>query len=171
VLYLPEDPEFAAYESHHLWFLGILLAECGELAAMPEDAETPKELDWLAQLPADCRYEIEEAECALVYVSPSGYTATLWDATGGEDLDMDVIDRMETFWAVFLVDDAGPRLLSDYSILDENITDSEREALLKRTQDELPDRLLAGEFDREITSPIPVPEYLFDVENLREFDI
>jgi hypothetical protein len=93
--------------------------------------------------------------------------ATLWDATGGED---DVTGE-ETFWAVFLVDDAGPRLLTEYSILTDDMTEPEREALLKRTQDELPDRLLAGEFDREIITPVSVPEYLFDVENLKEFDV
>jgi hypothetical protein len=169
VLYLPEDPEFAAYESRHLWFLGVLLAECGELAAMPEDAETPVALDWLSQLPTDCRYEIEEAECGLAYVGANGYTATLWDATGGEDDATDTTGE-ETFWAVFLVDDAGPRLLAEYSILTDDLTDTEREALLKRTQDELPDRLLAGEFDRPVT-PIAIPGYLFDVENLKEFDL
>jgi hypothetical protein len=166
-IYLPEDPEFEAYESRHLWFLGVLLAECGELAAMPEDAETPAALDWLALLSMACRCEMEEAECSLAYVGKNGYTATLWDATGGEDLEE--INSAETFWAMFLVDDAGPRLLSEYSILDEDMAPEDREALLRRAQTELPDRLLSGEFDRPIT-PVPIPEYLFDVENLREFN-
>jgi hypothetical protein len=167
VLYLPEDPEFSLYESRHLWFLGVLLAECGELAAMPEDAQTPPALDWLAQLPVSCRYEMEEAECSLAYVSELGYVATVWDAIGGGDLD-DLESTEETFWAVFIVDDAGARLLAEYSILDEEMHSETREVLLQKTRDELPDRLIAGDFTRPIT-PVSVPEYLFDVENLKEF--
>ena len=176
MFYLPDDPEFDAYEKKHLWFLGVLLAECGELREMPDDAEVPLALNWMLQLPETCRWEIEEAECSLVYANEkSGYIATIWDATGeiGEIGEISKIGEIETegesVWALFIVDDSGPRLLSEYSLLDPTMPEKEKEALLLRATSEIQDRLESGDFDREIIS-LTIPDYLFAVENLREFE-
>jgi hypothetical protein len=149
-----EEPEFAAGEARHRWFLNVMLADYGELSAAPDDAEIPDPLNWLLLVPSDQRYDFEEVECSLVYVSPDGtYTATVWDATGEEDYP----------WAVFWVDDFGPRLLREYSLLSEETTAEEQEAVLRRAADEIPDRAERGEFTRS-GEPITVPEWLMAEE-------
>jgi hypothetical protein len=157
MFFLPDEPEFAFHEARHLWFLGVLLAECGELAAMPPDAEVPSTLNWMRQVPFDRQFDVEEAECALVFVGEDGYSATVWDATGENDDP----------WAVFLVDDYGARLLSEYSVFDEDASEEERNAKLLAASTTLQDRLQSGEFTRTGT-PVSIPDYLFDVENLIE---
>jgi hypothetical protein len=107
MLFTPDDPEFAAYEAQHRWFEHVLLATWNELE-VPE--EVPVALDWLAVLPPGTDLDIEEVECSLAYVGESGYTATIWDASGVED---------DLPWAVFLVDDFGARLLAEYSLFEE----------------------------------------------------
>jgi hypothetical protein len=145
-----EEPEFAAAEARYKWFLNIMLADYGELSAMPEDTEVPDTLNWLLMVPPDQRYDFEEAECSLVYVSPDGsYTGTLWDATGEEDIP----------WAVFWVDDFGPRLLPDYSLFDEEATEEEKEAVLRRAAEEIPEKAERGEFTRA-GKTIYIPDWL-----------
>ena len=101
-------------------------------------------------LPEDPRYDLESVECSIAYENDAtGYAATVWDASGEDDLP----------WAVVLVDDFGARLLSEYSLLDEDADEETLEALLAKAAVELPKRLLAGEFDREGT-PLEIPEWL-----------
>ena len=143
----PSEPEFARLEARHGWFPRVLLAEYGEIDA---PGEIPEGLNWLLLLPAARRYDFEDAECGLACVSPDGgYACTVWDVSGEENDP----------WAVFVVDDFGARLLPEYSILDEETTDAEREDRLRRAADELPDRLEAGEFRRG-GAAIVVPAWL-----------
>lgn len=146
----PEAPEFARLEARHGWFPAVLLHEYGEQAGAPADTETPAALNWTEQVPITRRYDFDEAECSLAYTASSnGYRCTVWDVTGEEDDP----------WAVFLVDDFGARLLPEYSVFDEDLSDSEREAILSRSANELPERLERGEFDRTGT-PLTIPEWL-----------
>ena len=153
-----EEPEFAAAEACHRWFPNTLLADYGELSAAPPDTEVPGALNWLLMVPPDRRYDFEEVECGLVYISPDGaYAATIWDATGEEDDP----------WAVFWVDDFGPRLLTEYSLFDDEMTDEAREAILQRAADEIPQRAERGEFIRS-GEPLAIPSWLMaetDEEN------
>ena len=149
MLYTPDDPEFSDHEAHHRWFEHVLMAAWNEIAV---EGELPETLDWPLLLPPGREFDIEEVECSLVYVGESGYTATFWDATGVED---------DLPGAFFLVDDFGARLLSEYSLFDgeDGPEDGALEAILQRALDELPDRLLAGEFDRT-GEPLAVPDWL-----------
>jgi hypothetical protein len=149
-----EEPEFAAAEARHRWFPNVMLADYGELSAAPEDTEVPDALNWLLMVPPERRYDFEDAECSLVYVSPDGsYTATLWDATGEDDDP----------WAVFWVDDFGPRLLTEYSLFDEEASEEEQESVLRRAAEEIPEKAERGEFTRT-GEPIEIPDWLMDEE-------
>lgn len=145
-LYTPDDPRFADFEAHFSWFETVLLAECGELI---DEDETPAALNWLALLPPSLALEIETVECGLAWESPGGYRATIWDASGAEDLP----------WATFAADDFGVRLLPAYCLLAEDGTPEALDAILARAAAELPTRLAQGEFDRA-GEPIPIPEWL-----------
>jgi hypothetical protein len=149
-LYLPDDPEFAALEARHRWFESVLLATFGELTT---DDDPPEALDWLELLPAGRRLDIEEVECSLAFVADDGYTATVWDATGDGDDP----------WAVFLIDDFGPRLLAEYSVFDEDADDAARDAVLAHASEALPERLLLGALTRTGT-PVPIPAWLAEPE-------
>lgn len=149
-LYTPEDPEFATLEARHAWFDAVLQAECGELEGSDDGA--PEGLNWLSLAPTARALDIAETECSLAWVAPSGYTCTVWDVTGDED---------DPLWAVFLVDDAGPRLLSDLSTFDEDADDAAVDALLEKGARELPDRLLSGAYDRD-APPQQIPDWLRD---------
>ncbi|MBC8103050.1 MAG: hypothetical protein H7Z41_10740 [Cytophagales bacterium] len=145
-----EEPEFADGEARHRWFVNVVLADYGELESAPKDTEVPNELNWLLLVPPDRRYDFEDVECGMVYLSPDGaYTATVWDASGEDDEP----------WGVFWVDDFGPRLLPEYSVFREEATEEEREAVLRRAADEIPDRAERGEWTRTGT-PVAVPDWL-----------
>ena len=146
-----EEPEFARLEQRHGWFPRVMLAEYGEAEEDPPE-EIPVALDWLRLVPSTRRYDFEDVECGLAYVSAGGdYACTVWDVSGEEDDP----------WAVFVVDDFGARLLPEYSTFDEDATEEERAAVLRRAGDELPARLEAGELARSGT-PLDVPPWLGD---------
>ena len=157
MLFTPDDPEFAALESRHRWFEHVLLASWNEIE-VPD--ETPVELDWPTVLPPGSEFDIEEVECSLAYVSSSGYTATIWDASGVED---------DLPWAVFLVDDFGARLLMEYSLFEgeEEVPATALEEVLALAERELPDRLLSGELDRSL-EPVIIPAWLLNPIFLEE---
>lgn len=143
----PDEPEFARLEARHRWFPRVLPIEYGEIDA---PGEIPEGLNWLLPLPAARRYDFEDVECGLAYVAPDdGYACTVWDVSGEQDDP----------WAVFVVDDFGARLLPEYSIFDEEATDAERAARLRRAADEIPGRLEAGEFRRG-GAAIVLPDWL-----------
>lgn len=146
-LYTPDDPEFASLEARHRWFDAVLQAECGELLGDEDGA--PAALNWLDLVPPSRALDLVECECSLAYVGDSGYACTIWDATGEEDEP----------WAVFVVDDAGPRWLSEYSLFDEDADEAALEATLEKASAELPARLEAGDFDRP-APPVPIPDWL-----------
>lgn len=149
MLFTPDDPEFAALEARFRWFEHVLLASWNEI----ETPDTlPDTLHWLGLLPDGSELDIEDVECSLAYQSDSGYTATVWDASGVED---------DLPWAVFLVDDLGARFLPEYSLFDgeDELPESALEDVLAKAERELPDRLLAGEFDRS-GEPLPIPGWL-----------
>lgn len=144
----PDEQGFIGLEERFSWFSGVLEVEYGEREA---DKEVPEPLNWLRLLPEELYWDIDEAECVLALEDKTrGYACTVWDASGEEDIP----------WAVFLVDDSGPRLLSEYSVLTTDASEETVEEALRRAQEELPDRLLAGEFTRA-EETIPVPEWLY----------
>jgi hypothetical protein len=146
----PEEPEFASLEARDSWFVSVMLAEYGELEGVASDIEMPAELDWLLATPLARRYDFEEAECGLAfYADDSDYCCTVWDVTGDGDDP----------WAVFLVDIYGARLLSEYSLFDEEATDEERDEVLGRAAIEIPARAERGELFRSGT-PVTIPEWL-----------
>ena len=129
------------------WVPEVLAVEYGE---RDDYDAAPPQLNWLELIPDDPRYDFADVECSLAYVSDTtGYTATVWDATGEDDLP----------WAVLLADDYGVRLLSEYSVLDEDADDETLEAVLQKSAAELAPRLESGTFDRTGT-PIVVPDWL-----------
>lgn len=139
--------DFADFEERFAWVPNVLAVEYGEW----ETEETaPPELNWLNLLPDDPRYDLDEVECSLVYENDTtGYTATVWDASGEDDLP----------WAVLLIDDYGARLLDEYSLFDEDADEEALEAILAKAASELPARLESGEFDRT-GEPLVIPEWL-----------
>ncbi|MFM7320740.1 MAG: hypothetical protein ACKO5K_04350 [Armatimonadota bacterium] len=147
-LHTPEDPEFAALEARHAWFDAVLQAECGEIEG--DDDGAPDPLNWLKLLPAARSLDVFETECSLAWVAPGGRVCTVWDATGDED---------DPLWAVFVVDDSGVRWLPEYSVLDPEADEAELDRVLATATRELPDRLAAGQFDRDLP-PYVVPEWL-----------
>ena len=149
ILYTPDDPEFAACEARFRWVEHVLLATWSEIQ---QPDVLPESLNWPALLPEGSDLDIEDVECSLAYLSETGYCATIWDASGVED---------DLPWAVFLVDDFGARFLSEYSVFESEheTPESALEDVLARAERELPDRLLAGEFDRE-GEPLAIPEWL-----------
>lgn len=149
MLFTPDDPEFAALEEQARWFEHVLLASWSEIET-PEPL--PDSLHWLALLPEGGELDIEDVECSLAYQSDSGYTATIWDASGVED---------DLPWAVFIVDALGARFLAEYSLFEgeEELPEAALEAILAKAERELPDRLLAGEFDRN-GEPLHIPGWL-----------
>ena len=153
-IFLPDELEFAETEAHHAWMEAVLLAECGEQEAMPDNAEIPDALNWLRLLPAALQFDFETVECSMVYCSPQNdYACSVWDATGENDDP----------WAVFVVDAFGPRLLSEYSLLSEEsneaVSDAAKDAVLLRAQSEIPDRAEAKEWNRSGV-PLAIPPYL-----------
>lgn len=151
-IFLPGEPEFELVEARHEWMESVLLAEYGEQEGMSEADSIPDVLNWFDLIPADRRYDFETVECSMVYQSPSGdYACSLWDATGENDDP----------WAVFVVDDYGPRFLPEYSLMDEDADETARDAVLARAQNEIPDRAEAGEWTRTRENGPPiVPTYL-----------
>lgn len=150
-----EEPEFAAAEARFRWFLNVLLADYGELSAAPENFEIPEPLNWLQTVPPETRYDFEDVECSLVYVSPDGfYTGSIWDVSGEESYP----------WAVFWVDDLGPRLLTEYSLLAEEMIEEEQEAVFRRAADEIPEKAERGDFTRS-GEPIVIPDWLMAEES------
>jgi len=147
-LYTPEDAEFESLEDHFRWFPAVAAIEYGEQDA---PAEIPPALNWLELSPPALRYDFDEVECGLAYRADNGYVVTVWDCSGENDDP----------WAVFLADDFGVRLLPEYSLLFDDVDDTEREAVLRRSAEDLPDRLLAGEFDRA-GAPVAIPEWLME---------
>ena len=146
-LYDETDEPFVPIEAHFVWVPNVLAVEYGELEPFEP---IPAALDWPQLLPEDPRYDFDALECSLAYKNPkTGYIATIWDASGADDLP----------WAVLLADDFGVRLLAEYSVLDETAEESALESALSRAADELPNRLLSGEFDRT-GEAVAVPEWL-----------
>lgn len=147
----PDEEGFRRLQQRHNWFARILEIEYGERDPANGEAEIPAALNWLAPLPVAVRYDFDEVECSLAYEVDNGsYACTLWDVSGEDDLP----------WAVFIVDDLGePRLLSEYSVLDNDASEEALEETLRRAAEELPDRLLRGDFNRQGT-PVPVPDWL-----------
>lgn len=138
---------FADYEERFAWVPNVLAVEYGEWET---EESVPEGMNWLELLPDDPRYDLDEVECSLVYVNEdTGYTATIWDASGEDDLP----------WAVLLVDEYGARLLPEYSVLDEDANEELLESALAKAAVELPARLESGEFDRA-GERIVIPEWL-----------
>ena len=138
---------FAALEERFAWVPNVLAVEYGEWET---DNDVPPALNWLELIPQDPRLDFEDVECSLVYANDAtGYVATVWDASGEDDFP----------WAVLLADDYGVRLLSEYSVLDEDADDETLEAALAKAAAELPARLDAGEFDRT-GDPAVIPDWL-----------
>ncbi|MDX1934852.1 MAG: hypothetical protein SFU56_19820 [Capsulimonadales bacterium] len=146
-LYTPEDAGFEEIAERHLWFANVLAFEYGE--AVADDATVPDALNWIRLLPVDLQLGLDEADCSLAYVGENGYVGTIWDVTGPDDLP----------WAVFLADDLGPRLLTEFSLLTEEATDDALQTVLQAAAETIPARLLAGEYDRH-GEPVPIPEFL-----------
>lgn len=143
----PDDPALAAAYEETRWFEHVLEAEYGERDA-PE--AIPDALNWLALLPTTLQLGLDDAECSLGYTSEtSGYRCALWEVTGEDDRP----------WLAFLVDDFGVRLLTEYSVLDEEAADEVLDLALAKTASELPRRLTAGEFDR-VGEPVTIPDWL-----------
>lgn len=146
----PAEPEFAQIEKRDRWFANVLLFEYGELASAPGDADVPTALNWLLDVPGERRYDFEDAECGMVYVSDDGaYACSIWDVSGEHDDP----------WAVFVVDPFGARLLPEFSVLDERSEDRQRETVLKTAADAIPDQAVAGAFIRTGT-PVAIPNWL-----------
>ena len=143
----PNEVHFARLEARHRWFPAVLEAEYGE-SDLPE--ELPETLNWLLKVPLERRYDFEDMECGLAYISPDGgYACTVWDVSGEEDDP----------WAVFVVDDYGARLLLEYSVLDEDADEATRETALRRAAEEIPIRAESGEFTRSGTA-LTIPDWL-----------
>lgn len=139
--------DFADFEEEFAWVPNVLAVEYGEWET---EEVVPPELNWLDLLPDDPRYDLDEVECSLVYENDTtGYRATIWDASGEDDLP----------WAVLLVDAYGVRLLPEYSVFDEDANEETLEAVLAKGASELPTRLESGEFDRT-GEPLVIPEWL-----------
>jgi len=143
------EPGFARLAERHRWFPAVLEAEYGERET-PEGEAVPPALDWMSDLSVEARYSFDEVECSLAYEDlKAGYACTIWDASGEDDRP----------WGVYVVDDFGPRLLPEYSVLDNEADDDALNDALQRAAEQLPDRLLAGEFTRT-GEPAAVPEWL-----------
>lgn len=143
----PDDPKLAAAYERTRWFEHVLEAEYGERETA---GQIPEPLYWLSQLPESLQLGLDDAEISLAYESETTpYRCALWEVTGGDDRP----------WLTFLVDDYGARLLTEYSVLDEEADDETLDKVLARAASELPDRLIAGEFDRT-GEPVPVPDWL-----------
>jgi len=148
----PNEAEWAALHDRDNWVEAVLALEYGEAEA-PEGESLPKELNWLTQVPVDLRFDFDSVECSLAFVSEDGsYSCTLWDVSGEEDVP----------WVSLLVDVYGARVLTEYSLLEED--DSEvLDSVLDRATRELPKRLEGGEFTRSGT-PLVIPEWVRAIE-------
>lgn len=142
----PEDAPLQEAYTRYRWFEHVLEFEYGE---RPDPQEVPPALNWVRLLPTEAQFGLDSVECSLYYAGISGYRCTIWDVTGEDDLP----------WAVFVVDDFGPRLLPEYSVLDEEANESDLERTLARAGEELPERLERGDFDRTGT-PLIIPDWL-----------
>jgi hypothetical protein len=142
-LFNPTDEEFEPLLERFRWFEEVLAIEYGEEDVDP-DAEIPEAFNWLRLLPTELQLGLTDVECSLIYQNPaSGYLCAIWDVTGEDDLP----------WAVFVADECGARLLGEYSLLAEEADTEKLDALLDRAVEELPDRLLSGEFERHPEKP------------------
>jgi hypothetical protein len=143
----PDDAPLLGAYARTRWFEAVLEFEYGEREA---EEEIPGPLNWLKDLPVDLQFGLDEAECSLAYVAADGaYRAAVWEVTGEDDRP----------WLMYLVDDFGPRLLTEYSVTDEEADDETLEATLRRAAEELPERLERGEFHRA-GDPLEIPEWL-----------
>ncbi|GAB4459717.1 MAG: hypothetical protein OHK0029_22650 [Armatimonadaceae bacterium] len=153
----PDDPVLAAACERTRWFEAVLEVEYGEREA---NEAVPPALNWLSLLPPVLQLGLDDAECSLAYTSDTtGYRCVVWEVTGEDDRP----------WIVFLVDDFGVRLLNEYSALDEEISDNDLDVILARAANDLPDRLLRGEFDRA-GDPLPIPSFLMPSDLPEETD-
>jgi len=144
----PDDPNLDRLARRFAWFAAVLEVDYGERDG---DKDIPAEMHWLAELPVDVRYGFDEVECSLGFEdAAAGYACAVWEASGEDDIP----------WAVYVVDDFGARLLPEYSVLDIDADEGTLDAALGRAADELPDRLLAGEFVRGGLTPLAIPDYL-----------
>ena len=143
-----EEEGFERLVTRHAWVETVLEAEYGERET--NDETIPESLNWLLLVPEDPRYDFDAVEPSLAFEDETtGYACTLWDASGENDYP----------WAVLLADDYGVRLLSEYSVLEEDADEKSLDSVLQRATDELPDRLLRGDFTR-IGDTIPIPDFL-----------
>jgi len=144
----PDDPNLDRLARRFAWFAAVLEVDYGERDA---EQDVPADLNWLAEFPVDIRYSFDEVECSLGFEDgAAGYACTIWDVSGEDDLP----------WAVYVVDDFGARLLPEYSTLSQDAEPSALDAALQRATDELPPRLLAGEFTRTEGTPLDIPPHL-----------
>ena len=144
----PDDPNLDRLARRFAWFAAVMEVDYGERDA---EKDIPANLNWLAAFPDDLRYSFDEVECSLGFEDPTrGYACTVWDVSGEDDLP----------WAVYVVDDFGARLLPEYSILLLDAEPSALDAGLQRASEEIPTRLLAGEFTRTEDTPLEIPLHL-----------
>ncbi len=146
-LYTPDDEEFDLLIAGHAWFDHVLRAERGEIFG--DDHGAPEELNWLRLLPVDLEFEIEDADGSLVAVDDDGSILSIWEAFGPDDIP----------WCVFVVDQGGVRLLEEYSVLKLDAEDSVIDAALQRGSDEIPSRMLEGEFTRDV-GELEIPAWI-----------
>jgi len=146
-LYTPDDEEFDLLIAGHAWFDHVLRAERGEIFG--DDNGAPDELNWLRLLPTDLEFEIEDTDGSLVAVDDDGSILSIWEAFGPDDIP----------WCVFVVDQGGVRLLEEYSVLKLDAEDSVIDAALQRGSDEIPSRMLEGEFTRDV-GELEIPAWI-----------
>ena len=146
-LYTPDDEEFDLLIADHAWFDHVLRAERGEIFG--DDHGAPEELNWLRLLPVDLEFEIEDTDGSLVAVDDDGSILSIWEAFGPDDIP----------WCVFVVDQGGVRLLEEYSVLKLDAEDSVIDAALQRGSDEIPSRMLEGEFTRDV-GELEIPAWI-----------
>ena len=146
-LYTPDDEEFDLLIAGHAWFDHVLRAERGEIFG--DDNGAPDELNWLRLLPTDLEFEIEDTDGSLVAVDDDGSILSIWEAYGPDDIP----------WCVFVVDQGGVRLLEEYSVLKLDAEDSVIDAALQRGSDEIPSRMLEGEFTRDV-GELEIPAWI-----------
>jgi len=159
-LLTPDDPGFADIEARHAWFDAVLRADCGEILGSEEPL--PVAVDWPKGIPDGRSFDIVQTECSLARVAANGYTVSVWEASGDDE-------EGDPLWTFFLVDDAGVRYLPEYSVIDENAPLEMVDRVLSRSMDEVPRRLAAGEFDRDLP-PLTLPGWLLEPVDRPETD-
>lgn len=151
-LLTPDDPGFADIEARHAWFDAVLRADCGEIVGSEQPVPDPA--NWPAGLPEGRSFDIVHTECSLARVAPSGYTCSLWEASGDDE-------EGDPLWTMFIVDDAGVRFLPEYSVTAEDAPEAAVDAVLSKSMEQLPKRLEAGEFDRDLPA-LELPQWLLE---------